>query len=143
MPDVTAIAAALTSFNTLKNIAQSMISLRDAQAFQAKILEFNGQLIDAQTKIFAVNEERSTLIERVRELESEITRMKDWETEKNRYQLVTPYVGCLVYALKKSMSNGQPPHYICTQCYENGKRSILQTVPGAMNDYFRCPDKSC
>lgn len=59
MPDISTIAAALSSFNVLKNIAQSMIALRDSQAMQAKIIEFNGAMIDAQTKIFAVNEERS------------------------------------------------------------------------------------
>jgi hypothetical protein len=27
-------------------------------------------------------------------------------------------------------SNGEPPHYICTQCYQQGKRSIMQARGG-------------
>jgi hypothetical protein len=37
MPDLSAIGAALTSLNTLKNIAQTMIGLHDTQALQAKV----------------------------------------------------------------------------------------------------------
>lgn len=124
--EISAISAALSSFNALKNIAQTMIDLRDAQAFQLKVLEFNGQLIDAQTKIPAVNDERSALIERVRDLEGQVSRMKDWEAQKQRYELAAPFPGCMVFALKRSMSSGQTPHYLCANCYQDGKASILQ-----------------
>src|ERR1039458_8780548 len=61
MPDLSTIGAALTSFNTLKNIAQTMIGLHDRQALQVKVIEFNNAIIDAQTKVFLVNEERTAL----------------------------------------------------------------------------------
>lgn len=142
MADMSTIAAALSSFNALRNIAQAMIDLRDAQAMQAKILEFNGQLIDAQTKIFSVNEERTTLVERVRDLESQIVRMKDWEAQKQRYELAAPFPGCMVFALKRAMSEGQIPHYLCASCYQNGKASILQgreMLGGGGSAWYHCP----
>jgi len=37
------IGAALSSFNALKDIAQAMVSLHDTQAFQMKVIEFNGK----------------------------------------------------------------------------------------------------
>src|SRR5579872_4213900 len=110
MPDLTAIAAALSSFNELKNIAQAMITLRDAQALQTKIIEFNGALIDAQTKIFAVNEERTALIEKVSALEKEIAQMKAWDTEKQRYELKELRQGTFAYALKADAQPTEPAH---------------------------------
>jgi len=132
MPDISAIAAALTSFNTLKNIAQTMVGLHDVKTLQAKVIEFNNAIIDAQTKIFLVNEERAALIETIRNLEKELTDLKAWETEKQRYQLTDVGDGTFAHALKQSMSASEPPHYICANCYEHAKKSILNhmQMPG-------------
>lgn len=125
MADMSAIAAALSSFNTLKNIAQAMVTLRDANALQTKVIEFNGALIDAQTQIFAVNQERTSLIDQIGQLEKEVANLKAWEREKERYQLQQVPPGSFVYRLKQGMEAGEPPHSICERCYQQGKKSIL------------------
>jgi hypothetical protein len=143
MPDMSAIAAALASFNTLKNIAQTMIGLHDTQALQLKVIEFNSAIIDAQGKIFSVNEERSTLIERVRDLEQQITNLKNWETEKQRYELKqVAYLGSAAYVIKPEMRGTEPPHCICAACYEHGKKRILQPTQEEhlRNRSWKCPD---
>jgi uncharacterized small protein (DUF1192 family) len=126
MPDLSAIGAALTSFNTLKNIAQTMIGLHDTQALQAKVIEFNSAIIDAQTKIFLVNEERSALLERIGALEKEIADLEAWEATKDRYELKKTKGGGLAWFLKGDAQGSELPHQICTKCYEERKRSILQ-----------------
>jgi hypothetical protein len=139
VPDLTAIAAALTSFNALKNIAQTMIGLHDSQALQAKIIEFNSALIDAQTKIFTVNEERTALIEHISALEKEVTELKAWDREKQRYELIALAPNVVAYAVKEAMRGTEPPHHICANCYNNRKKSHLQQlVSGAFHDRFRC-----
>jgi hypothetical protein len=125
MADISAIAAALSSFNTLKNIAQAMITLRDAQALQTKIIEFNGALIEAQTKIFEVHQERTALVEEIGALKAEITALKNWEAEKQRYQLEELPPGVFVYRLKLGMADGEPPHCICERCCQEGKKALL------------------
>ena len=129
MATIDTISAALTSFEALKNMAQAMIGLRDTQALQAKVIEFNGQLIDAQSKIFAVNSERTALIERVRELEKEMANLEAWETKKQRYELKSIGQHSFAYALKQDAQGSEPPHYICANCYEDRKASILQPKP--------------
>ncbi|MFI5020606.1 MAG: hypothetical protein ACHQRJ_02990 [Alphaproteobacteria bacterium] len=139
MPDMSTIAAAISSFSALKDIAQAMIGLRDAQAFQAKLIEFNSALIDAQTKVFSVNEERTTLIERVRALEQELVSIKAWEAEKQRYQLEELPPGVFVYALKPEMAAGEPSHRICQTCYQRGKKSLLQaSEPTSGQQHLTC-----
>lgn len=139
MPDLSAIGVALSSFNTLKDIAQAMVTLRDAQALQAKVIEFNNALIEAQTKIFLVYDERTTLIEKMRALETEIAALKGWEAEKQRYKLEKLPPGVLVYQLRPEMAQGEPPHCICERCYNQGRKSFLhETEPTNGIYHLRC-----
>jgi hypothetical protein len=137
--DFSAIGAAVTSLRLAGDIAKGLISLNTMAEVQAKAIELNEKIIDAQHRIFEANAAQSELVERVRKLEGEIARMKDWEAEKQRYQLVVPFTGCTVYALKASMSNGEAAHYLCANCFQEGKRSFLQVMrpkPGYL--HFVC-----
>jgi hypothetical protein len=126
MPDMSAIAAAVSALNAAKDIAQAMISLRDAAAFQAKLIEFQSKLIDANSAAFAAQDERSALLERIRDLEKEMAAIKAWETEKQRYQLQEVFPGATAYVLKDNAKDAEPIHWLCATCYQNGKKSILQ-----------------
>ena len=54
--------------------------------------------------------------------------MKEWEKQKKRYKLINPWEKkpALVYALKESCKESEVAHWICTKCYDDGQRSILQ-----------------
>ncbi len=104
-----------------------MVGLHDAAALNGKIAELNSKIIDAQSGVFLVNEERTTLIKRVTDLEKEITDRETWEHEKERYELHTvSRFGNLAYVLKEEMSSGEPTHLICANCYQKRKKSLLQ-----------------
>ena len=124
--DMSAIGAALTSLNTMKNIAQAMLGLHDVQALQAKVIDFNNAIIDAQTKIFLVNEERTALLQKISALEKEVADLEAWETTKNRYEMKNTSGGGFAWFLKKDAQGSEPPHEICAKCYEEKKRNILQ-----------------
>jgi hypothetical protein len=49
---------------------------------QSKAIELNQKIIDAQHQIFAANASQTTVVERARELEGQVARMKDWDTQK-------------------------------------------------------------
>jgi hypothetical protein len=66
VPDLSAIAAALSSLKAAKDIAEAMIGLRDTTAFQAKLIEFQSKLIDANNAAFAAQDERSAFLLRIR-----------------------------------------------------------------------------
>ena len=124
------IAAAVSSLKVAGEIAQGLMSLKTMAEVQSKAVELNQQLIAAQHQIFAANAAQSTLVERVRELEGQIAGMKNWDAQKQRYKLIAPYPACMVYALQKSMSDGEAAHYLCTACFQQGKPSILQGREG-------------
>lgn len=146
MPDLTAIAQLLTSLKAAKDIGEAMLGLRDAAAFQGKLIEFQSQIIDANNAAFAAQEERAGLLERVSKLEKEISRLEAWETEKQRYQMKDLGVGAIAYVVKASMQGTDPVHCICASCYERGKKSILQNTfhgAAAWTATWVCPDPSC
>jgi hypothetical protein len=123
--DMTSIAAAASSIKALGDIAKGLMSLHTMTEVQSVAVELNGKILDAYHQIFAANEAQSELVERVRELESQVARMKDWDAQKERYQLVTPFAGIPVYALKKAVSGGEAPHYLCANCFQKGQRAFI------------------
>ena len=124
--DMSAIAAMLSSLNTTKDLAQAMIGLRDAQALQPKLLEFQAELLKTNSSALAAQQEQFALLETVRELKAEVARLKNWEAEKHRYHLTDIGLGVVAYTLKLGMENGEPPHTICANCYKSGEKSFLQ-----------------
>jgi hypothetical protein len=124
--DLGQITAAVSSLKIAGEIAKGLIDLKTGAEVQAKAIELNQKIIDAQHQIFAANATQTTLVERIRELEKEIAAMKAWDAEKQRYQMASPFTGATVFAVKKAMSNGEPAHYLCANCFKAGKPSILQ-----------------
>lgn len=140
MIDMASITAAIGSMKAAGDIAVGLVNLKTMSEVHAKAVELNQKIIVAQHEIFAANAAQTECIQRISELEKQIANIKAWEAQKQRYQMRTILDGITVYALKKSMSDGEPPHYICANCYEAGKRSIIQN--GETKDRFTtlvCP----
>jgi hypothetical protein len=128
MVDISAIAGALSSLKAANDIAQAMIGLRDAAAFQSKLIEFQAKIIEANNSAFAAHDERSALLQKISDLEQRVAKLEAWETEKQRYELQELPPGVFVRVLKPSMATGEPIHRLCAKCYEDGKKSILQSI---------------
>ncbi|MET3972701.1 hypothetical protein ACT4MK_08590 [Bradyrhizobium barranii] len=47
MVDISAITGAITALKGANDIAQAMIGLRDAAAFQSKLIEFQNKILEA------------------------------------------------------------------------------------------------
>src|SRR5712671_2866909 len=145
MVDMSALASALASLKAAKDIGEAMIGLRDAAAFQAKLLEFQSKLIDANNAAFAAQDERVALLERVSALEKEIARLSAWEEDKERYELKEVGSGAFAYVLKanEATGTGEPIHWLCANCYQQGKKRLLQTHGRDMSfQYYQCQDCS-
>jgi hypothetical protein len=139
MVDISAIGAALSALTAAKDIGEAMIGLRDEAAFREKLIEFQSKLIDANNGVFAAQDERSALIERIRQLEQKVADFTAWESEKEKYELQNlgdPNYGVFAYASKPGIA--EPAHWICPTCYERRQKSILQRetrMPGMVPVY--------
>jgi len=126
MADMALIQGAITSLQTASDIAKSFLKLKSIADNQGKVIELQSAILAAQTSALAAQSEQSSMIQRIRDLEEEIARVKAWKETAERYQLVSPWTGAFVYALKKQSGSTEPPHWLCQKCYEDGNKSILQ-----------------
>ena len=116
----------ITGLKAAVDIANSIIKLKPTPGVKAKIAELQGAILSAQSSALSANANQAAMVQEIRALKEEIARVKAWDTQKQHYQLYSIWEGgAVVYALKKSMSNSEPPHWICTKCYEDGRKSIL------------------
>jgi hypothetical protein len=141
MVSITDIGGALSSLKAAKDIAEAMVGLRDAAAFQEKRIELQSKILDAQERMLAAQDERTALVERTRALEREVARFKAWDAEKQRYELKRWGHGAFAYVLKGSEAGGEPIHALCTACYDRGVKSRLQANgdPVVSRHAWDCP----
>ena len=137
--DMTMIQGAIASLKTASDIVIGMSKLNTLAQVQAKSIELGQIIVAAQSATFSAHAAQSAMVEEVRTLKEEVVRVKAWESQKQRYKLSSPSTGSLVYALKESISNGEPPHWICTKCYEDGRKSILNPKEEGHSCLYVCP----
>jgi hypothetical protein len=110
---------ALKGAETIKNL----VTTPDAKKQAAELFDI---ILTGQQSALEENIKQRALLEEVRELKQHVAKLEAWDAEKQRYALAPPWhAGVPVYALKQSAANGEPPHYICTHCYQDRRKSIL------------------
>jgi hypothetical protein len=119
------ISAGLTSLRAALDITKAMIGLRDAEAFRAKSIELQGLILESLDKAIESREAYSTQLDRVKTLETEVADLKAWGSEKQKYELKPNFGGAVAYMLKPEARGTEPPHWLCPQCYANGKKGFL------------------
>ena len=140
MVDMAMISGAMTAFKAVRESAAALISIHDASAIRAKVLELNTQIATAQERALSALSDQFALLERVSELEKQVADFEKWETEKQKYELKIVAHGATTFALKEDGSGTEPPHWICAACYQNRKISVLQDAGQAAasgNDHRR------
>lgn len=129
--DMQLIQGTIASLKFAGDVAKSLLELKTLGDVQGKVIELQSAILSAQSSALSANAEQSAMVEEIRKLKEEITKVKAWETEKQRYKLTKPWEeGGVAYALKETMASGEPPHLICTKCYEDGRKSILNPFSG-------------
>src|SRR5689334_2859594 len=110
MVEISAIAGALTSLKAASDIAQAMIGLRDTASFQAKMIEFQAKIIEANNSAFAAQDERTALLKQIGDLERKVTALEAQRSQLQRYQLKDYGGSTFAYELKESEAAGEPIH---------------------------------
>jgi len=139
--DASLILGTISGLKTAGDIAKSLLDLKTVSEVRGKVIELQSVILSAQGSAMEANARQSALIEQISALKKEITDIKAWEEEKQRYDLVAPMGSVLVYAIKKECAGSEPPHWICTNCYENRRKTILNQVRSKNSSFWHilCP----
>lgn len=111
--------AGLGAIKTAFDIAKGLKDIDDAARRNAAVIEL-------QEKILSAQQAQSELVDRIRELQTQVASFEKWDTEKERYQLIDFGGNTFAYVLKSDTARGEPLHRICPNCYERRTKSILQ-----------------
>src|SRR5688500_1370738 len=125
MADMALIQGAVTGLKAAGDIAKSFLELKSIADVQGRVIELQSAILAAQSSALAAQSEQSTMAQRIRDLELEVDRIRQWETEKNRYALHKFPSGAFAYALKSDSTNGEPKHFVCAKCLNRQKKTIL------------------
>jgi hypothetical protein len=120
------IGLAVTSLRSAIDIVKAMVGLRDAESFRARSIELQGIIAEALGQVVEAREAQATQLERIHALETEVAQLKAWGAEKQNYELKKLWTGAMAYMLKPETRGAEPPHWLCPNCYTEGKKSFLQ-----------------
>lgn len=140
---ISLIQGTVSGFKLASDIAKSLLELKTISEVQAKVVDLQSAILSAQNSALAANAHQTAMIKEIGSLKEEIARIKAWEEEKQRYKLISPWPGTLLYALKEECSASEPPHWICTKCYEDGRKSLLNPQKKATRYVLICPECKC
>jgi len=130
---VAEVFAGIGAFKAMLDMAKGLKDINDASIR-------NGAVIELQEKILSAHQAQLTLLDRISELEKEVARFETWDAEKEKYELKNVVWGAVAYMLKPEVRGTEPPHWLCTNCYENRRKSIMQAGPGAgRGSAYKCP----
>jgi hypothetical protein len=104
---------ALSSLGTALNIGKSLIEIRDSTKLQEAVIQFNSAIIDAQSKIMASQNEQTALTAKIDELGKECMRLKNWESEREKYTRNEIAVGIFAYVENEFVDQFQNAHKYC------------------------------
>lgn len=132
----------LAMFSGIKTAIDLATAIKDVTndiELKTKTSELYNSIINLQNGIMSMQGENHSLIQENQALRQKIIEVETWEKEKSKYTLqeISPQV--FVYASKKTIDGSEPSHWICTKCYNQGVKSILQLERKiASGHYFIC-----
>jgi hypothetical protein len=144
MIDSNAISGMLSGLTAAAELAQLAISVRDVGIIRAKAIELQREIIAAQSSALTAQADQFALTERVRQLEKEVADLKAWDAKKKNYKLTKlgqySDVSGFAYTLREQDDTAGPLHYLCANCFEGGRKSILHSEKrvNPMADVMTC-----
>ena len=138
--DLLAIQAAITSLKSATDISKRILEIKSNSEVQAKVIELQAALLEAQGSAISATTAQFELQEKNRSLEERLRAANEWGDQESRYSLVCPWQNAAqVYALKRSASDGEEPHFLCANCFHNRKRVILNPLKRSGWILLACP----
>jgi hypothetical protein len=131
------IGAALAGIKTFTELTTLILKAKVDSAVREKAIESQAAVISLQTSMMTLQSQYQSLLREKDELEKRLVEIEDWKVEAAKYSLKELVPGALVYAPNSDAGDTAPEHWLCTRCYQERKKSILQRT--IMPRVYVCP----
>jgi regulator of replication initiation timing len=139
--------AMITGIKTAIDLATAIKNITDDIELKAKTSELYNSIIGLQNGIMSMQAENHSLLQDNHSLSKKLVDVETWEQEKTKYSLSEICPKVFVYSRRKDEDSHEPPHCICTTCYNQGEKSILQfkekTHAGTYYKCHKCSSEIC
>jgi len=136
------ILVALKSLKAASDIADGFSNLKTEAAVNEKVIELQNIILALQNQLFSFQSSYEELNQEKKELLSSISKMKEWEIEKDKFELTEINLGIFVYTYKQKENSVSDKHWFCANCFDSeNKLSVFQNKKGGNNFYhvYSCP----
>ena len=137
--EITSIA---TAIGIVKSLTELTNSLGDAvpEDVRDKIRDLYGTTLTTQTELLEARQREIEHTDEIRKLKAELSRMNDWEATKARYTLRLLDGNVSVYVQTADIDARGPTHWLCANCFEDGRKSHLQPheITKGRRQLWRC-----
>jgi hypothetical protein len=132
--DMSLIGGTVSGLKLASDIAKSFLSLKTDAEVQGKVIELQNAILNAQNCALAATADQYAAADEIRALKKKLADAELWAQERERYTLVAVENGVFTYALRQDAAQGQPPHWLCVRCFNEGKKTLLQSK--GESEYF-------
>jgi len=140
MIDLTLLPSAMAGLKGAIDITSALVKTNNIVDVNAKAIELQQIIIKLQQDIFSAQDSQRLANEEIQSLKKEISELKNVGRDLTRYKLCSPHFGCTVYGISKDDESNEPAHYLCSNCFQSGKKSILNPKINEKNFVdFVCP----
>lgn len=130
--------AALKLVKEIAATAKQLSETRDEFKINEISIKLQRLTIDLHNEITLIQSAHQTALRAQDELKRKLSEKEQWEETSSRYRLerVGTVLFSFVYVPADQQPSGEPPHWLCANCFEQKRKSILQYA--GMNKYH-CP----
>lgn len=137
---VAEITTLVTSVKASVDIAKGIGSLKAEVERNQAVSELLQSLLSVQSDALAMQAEHFALLQEKERPTKRVAQFEKWSETEQGYELHQPNPGVFVYAPRKINDISKMPSWLCTLCFEDHIKSILQCkYDNANSAYYFCP----
>jgi len=119
-------AGAVESAKAMKEIGQSLLTIRDENIIRERVYDLNNNLMDLQQKLLEAQLNQMELVQRIQALENEKLQANQSTDLKAQYSIHTFANSAHAYVLS---TEANPTRFFCSNCLET--QSLAVTLQGS------------
>ena len=134
------IAAILLNLKASADLIGLILQLSTDSKVTEKAIELQSKILALNNDLFALQSQNHSLLQEKHELEKQLIEIQNWQATASKYELIQPETGAFVYTLKPDQKTTAIPHWLCPNCYQQSKSSILYRIYSKIHhrNTFRC-----
>ena len=142
--DLMGIFSAVTqSASAYKTAVETLDEAKVAAAtneLQIQLMHLGAEVIAMQNKSLESTERERSLLRKNDDLTDRVRELEKRIAERERYELIEPYLGTYVLRVKEACRQGEPDHYLCPHCMDNKSVKAILSFTSEAKEVGRCPE---